>query len=119
MQVFVDTSDTTLRCPPTTTTEERSLVTANADIIEPVLSDKTWTNQFGVSVAVQYEVLRFQVSVYDAFGMQVGKGFDHAARVKASGWIIEGAPEKQPGKHSSEAGALRMALGNKSTSHQR
>lgn len=44
-----------------------------------------WTNQFGVSVAVQDEVFRFQVSVYDAFGVQVGEGFDHAARVKASG----------------------------------
>lgn len=53
--------------------------------------------QFGISVAVQYEVLRLQVSVYDAFGVQVGEGFDHAARVKTSGRIIEGTPERQAG----------------------
>lgn len=87
-----------MRCLLTTTTEEHSQcehtsrfthyilsLSLSLYILQPVFSDKTWTNQFGVSVAVQDEVFRFQVSVYDAFGVQVGEGFDHTASVKASG----------------------------------
>ncbi len=49
--------------------------------------------QFGVSSAVQDEVLRLQVSVYDAFGVQVGKGFDHTGRVEPCCRIFKRAPE--------------------------
>lgn len=47
--------------------------------------DEIWNYQLGVSMAVQYEVLRLQVSVYDAFGVQVGEGFDHAGGVESGG----------------------------------
>lgn len=57
--------------------------------------DGTWTHQLGVSTVVQYEVLRLQVSVYDAFGMQVGEGFHHTAGVEAGGGVLERAPETQ------------------------
>lgn len=51
--------------------------------------DERWNYQLGVSVAVQYEVLRLQVSVYDAFGVQVGEGFDHTGGVKSGGRIFK------------------------------
>lgn len=51
--------------------------------------------QLGVSPAVQNEVFGFQVSVNDAFGVQVGERFDHAARVEPGGGIFEGAPETE------------------------
>lgn len=52
-----------------------------------------WTHQFGVSVAVQDEVLWFQVSVDDAFGVQVGKGFHHTAGVEPGGGVFKRTPE--------------------------
>lgn len=51
--------------------------------------------QLGVSSAVQNEVFGFQVSVNDAFGVQVGERFDHAARVEPGGGIFKGAPETE------------------------
>ena len=41
--------------------------------------------QFGIAPVVQYKVLWFEVSVDDAFGMQVGKGLHHTSRVKPGG----------------------------------
>lgn len=38
--------------------------------------------QFSIAPVVQYKVLRFEVSVDDSFGMQVGKGFHHTGCVK-------------------------------------
>lgn len=38
--------------------------------------------QFSIAPLVQYKVLRFEVSVDDSFGMQVGKGFYHTGCVK-------------------------------------
>lgn len=60
-----------------------------------LLCEGTWTHQLGVSTVVQYEVLRLQVSVYDAFGVQVGEGFHHTAGVEAGGGVLERAPETQ------------------------
>lgn len=40
-------------------------------------------------MAVQDEVLRFQVSVYDAFGVQVSEGFHHAAGVEPGGRVFK------------------------------
>lgn len=51
--------------------------------------------QLGVSPAVQYEVFRLQVSVYDAFGMQVGEGFNHTGRVEPGSRIFKRTPETQ------------------------
>lgn len=47
-----------------------------------VFEEELGVYQFGVSPAVQDEVLRLQVSVYDAFGVQVGEGFDHTGCVE-------------------------------------
>ena len=60
--------------------------------------DEIWNYQLGVSVAVQYEVLRLQVSVYDAFGVQVGEGFNHTGGVESGGWIFKRTPETQTGQ---------------------
>lgn len=54
-----------------------------------------WNYQLGVSPAVQYEVFRFQVSVNDAFGVQVGERFDHTGRVEPGGRIFKRTPEIQ------------------------
>ena len=48
--------------------------------------------QLGVAPVVQYEVLRFQVSINDAFGMQIGEGLHHARRVEPGGGVLERAP---------------------------
>ena len=48
--------------------------------------------QLGVSPAVQDEVLRLQVSVDDAFRVQVGKGLHHARCVEPGGDILKRPP---------------------------
>lgn len=44
-------------------------------------------------MTVQDEVLRFQVSVDDAFGVQVGEGFHHTASVEPGGGVFKRTPE--------------------------
>lgn len=48
-----------------------------------------WTYQLSISSAVQDQVLRLQVPVDDAFGMQVSECFNHAASVEPSGGVIK------------------------------
>ena len=49
-------------------------------------------HQLGVSPVVQYEVLWFEVSVDDAFGMQVSKGLHHAGCIEPCGRVLKGTP---------------------------
>lgn len=51
---------------------------ANLDL----LSFRPFSHQFGITSVVQYQVLRFEVSVYDSFGMQVSERLHHTRRVK-------------------------------------
>lgn len=51
--------------------------------------------QLGVTSVVQDDVLRFEVSVDDASGVQEGQSLDDAAGVEAGGAVIERAPGRQ------------------------
>lgn len=50
------------------------------------------SHQFGVAPAVQYKVLWFEVSVDDAFGMQVGEGLHHTRRVESGRRVVKRTP---------------------------
>lgn len=47
------------------------------------------THQLGITSVIQNEVLWLEVPINDPFGMQVGKGFHHARRVKPGGGILK------------------------------
>lgn len=46
-------------------------------------------HQLGIASVVQYDVLRFEVSVDDSSGVQEDQSFDDAAGVKPSGAVIK------------------------------
>lgn len=50
-------------------------------------------HQLSVSSVVQYQVLWFEVSVDDAFGMQISEGLRHTRRVESSSGVLERTPE--------------------------
>lgn len=47
------------------------------------------THQLGITSVIQNEVLWLEVPINDPFGMQVGKGFHYARRVKPGGGILK------------------------------
>lgn len=51
--------------------------------------------QLGVASVVQYDVLRFEVSVDDSSGVQEGQRFDDAASVEPSGAVVKRPPENK------------------------
>lgn len=56
--------------------------------------------QFGIAPVVQYEVLWFEVSVNDSFGMQVGEGLHHTSCVKPGSWVLKWTPGNTGGQQS-------------------
>lgn len=52
-------------------------------------SRRVFVHQLGVASVVQYDVLRFEVSVDDPTGVQEGQGLDDAAGVEPSGAVVK------------------------------
>lgn len=74
--------------------------------------------QFSVAPVIQYKVLWFEVSVDDAFGMQVGEGLHHTSCIKPGGRVLEWTSVNTAGKERTtenrlgkDAGKQRLHVG--------